>query len=142
MNAFSPNRNRSSPDCRQIVRQLSTKPTPFSGHHLDSQRLKEGMQLNMSSLIVLGRGPEKNMKPDVVFAHVHTVSVLILVTSNWRNQVSVPLMGMTILPYLRLAFVSSFKFDSVLPALAPGMHLTMVAGVANLTFHTMELPMT
>ena len=28
------------------------------------------------------------------------------------------------------------------PALAPGMHLTMVAGVANATFLTIELPIT
>ena len=28
------------------------------------------------------------------------------------------------------------------PALAPGIHLTMVAGVANATFLTIELPIT
>lgn len=32
---------------------------PFAGHHLDSQRLNDDMWLNMSSLVMLVRGPEK-----------------------------------------------------------------------------------
>ena len=50
-------------------------------------------------------------------------------------------MWITIVPYLRLSLARSFQFDSMLPALAPGIHLTMAAGVANFTFLTMELPM-
>ncbi|KAK0136108.1 Deoxynucleoside triphosphate triphosphohydrolase SAMHD1 [Merluccius polli] len=35
------------------------KPTWFAGHHLDSQRWKDAMRLYMTSLVTLGRGPEK-----------------------------------------------------------------------------------
>jgi len=38
----------------------------FAGHHLDNQRLKEDMRLNMSSLVRFGRGPEKS---PTLFAH-------------------------------------------------------------------------
>ncbi len=41
----------------QNVNQLSTKNTSFSGHHLDSQRLSDDMQLNISSLVKSGRSP-------------------------------------------------------------------------------------
>ena len=47
--------------------QLSMKPTWFAGHHLDSQRWKDAMRLYMTSLVTLGRGPEK-MKLGKLFA--------------------------------------------------------------------------
>ena len=128
------------PGFPQKVCQLSMKPTLFTGHHFDSQRLKEDMRLYMSSLIKFGRGPEKTTESDIVFAYVHTDSTLILVTSDWRSRESFPPTCITIVPYLRLSLASSFKFDSMSPALAPGIHLTMVAGVATFTFLTMELP--
>ncbi|KAK0154198.1 hypothetical protein N1851_003710 [Merluccius polli] len=70
--------------------QLSMKPTWFAGHHLDSQRWKDAMRLYMTSLVTLGRGPEKTMVSDIVLAYLHTDSTLILVTSDWRNRVSLP----------------------------------------------------
>ncbi len=130
------------PGLPQNFHQFSTKPTPFSGHHLNSQRLKDDMQQSMSSLVILGRGPEKTSESNIVFAYVHTDSILILVTSDWRNRVLLPPMWIMILTHLRLALASSFKFDSVSPTLATGMHLTTVTGVANFTFCTKELPMT
>ena len=130
------------PGFLQNVGQLFTKPTLFSGHHLDSQRLNEDMRLNMSSLVRFGRGPEKTTVSDIVLANVHTDSTLIFVTSDWRNRASLPPTWITILLNLRLLLASSFRFDSMSPALAPGIHLTMLAGAASFTFRTMELPIT
>ena len=110
------------PGFPQKVFQLSMKPTSFSGHHLDSQRLNDDMRLYMSSLVRFGRGPEKTTESDIVFAYVHTDMTLIFVTSDWRNRESFPPTWITILPYLRLSLASSFKFDSMSPALAPGMN--------------------
>ena len=70
--------------------QLYMKPTWFAGHHLDSQRWKDAMRLYMTSLVTLGRGPEKTTVSDIVLAYLHTDSTLILVTSDWRNRVSLP----------------------------------------------------
>lgn len=42
---------------------------------------------------------------------------------------------------LRLDLASTFKFD-MMCALAPGRHLTIVAGVSICTFRTMESPIT
>lgn len=44
------------------------------------------MRLNMSSLVKLGRDPEKIMESDIVFVYLHTVSIFILVTYNWRYK--------------------------------------------------------
>lgn len=52
--------------------QLSMKPTSFAGHHLDSQLWNDFMRLYMSSLVRLGRGPEKTTESDIVFAYAHT----------------------------------------------------------------------
>ena len=71
------------PGFLQKVCQLSTKPTPFTGHHLDSQRLKDNMRLNMSPPDVLGRGPEKTTVSDIVFSKAHTDSTLTLGTASW-----------------------------------------------------------
>ena len=48
--------------------QWFMKPTLLSGHHLDNQRLNEDIRLYISSLIIFGRGPEKIMVSDIVFA--------------------------------------------------------------------------
>ena len=76
------------PGLPQKVRQLSMKPTSFTGHHLDNQRLNADMRLYMSSLVKFGRGPEKTTESDIDLAYVHTDSTLILVTSDWRNRES------------------------------------------------------
>ena len=47
-----------------------------------------------------------------------------------------------ILLYLRLLFASSFKFDSMSPALALGIHLTIAAGVENFMFRKIKRPIT
>ena len=60
----------------------------------------------------------------------------------WEQTQSLCGFGMSILLYLRLSLASSFKKDSMSPALAPGIHLTMVAGVSKATFLTIELPIT
>lgn len=44
------------PGLPQKVCQLSTKPTSFAGHHLDSQQLNANMRLTVSSLVRQGRG--------------------------------------------------------------------------------------
>ena len=65
---------RIRPGFPQKVDQLSTKPTSLSGHHLKSQRRNDDRRLNMSSLVILGRGPEKTTESDIVFANLHTDS--------------------------------------------------------------------
>ena len=130
------------PGFLQKVCQLSTKPTPFTGHHLDSQRLKDNMRLNMASPDVLGRGPEKTTVSDIDFAKAHTDSTLTLVTSDIRSRESLLPTWITILLYLGLVLASSFSLESMSPALAPAMQLTVVAGVANLTFLRTESPIT
>ena len=47
------------PGFPQKAVQLFTKPTSFAGHHQDNQRWNDDLRLYMSSLIRLGRGPEK-----------------------------------------------------------------------------------
>ena len=86
----------------------------------------------MSSPDVLGRGPEKTTVSDIDFAKAHTDSTLTLVTSDIRSRESLLPTWSTILLYLGLVLASSFSLDSMSPALAPGMQLTVVAGVANL----------
>ena len=76
---------------------------------LDNQRLNEDMRLNTSSLVRFGRVPEKTSESDMVLAKLHTDATLILVTSDWRNRVSLPSTWITILLYLRLSLASSFK---------------------------------
>ena len=120
--------------------QLSMKPTSFAGHHLDSQRLNDDMRLYMSSLVRLGKGPEKITESDIFFAKEHTDSMFNLVTSDWRRRESFVPTWRTILANLRLLFASNFKFASMSPALAPGIHLTMPADFAIFTFLTMESP--
>lgn len=44
--------------------------------------------------------------------------------------------------YLCLVFVRSLKFDSMSSALAPGMHLNMVACLENFTFLKMKVTIT
>ena len=92
--------------------------------------------------VVLGRGPEKNTVSHIVFAKAHTDCTLTLVTSDMRSRESLLPTWITILLYLGLALASSFSFDSMSPAVAPGMQLTMVTGVAKFTFLRTESPMT
>lgn len=68
-------RNCSSWNIALEVLQLSAKPTSLAEHLLDSQRLNDDMQLNMSSVVRYGRGPEETMS-NIVFAYVHTNSTL------------------------------------------------------------------
>ena len=79
---------------------------------------------------------------DIDFAKAHTDSTLTLVTSDIRSRESLLPTWITILLYLVLVLASSFSLDSMSPALAPGMQLTVVAGVANLTFLRTESPIT
>lgn len=48
----------------------------------------------------------------------------------------------TILPYLKLLFATTFKFDFMSPARAPGIHFTMVTDVASFIFLRMALSIT
>ena len=104
-----------TPRLPQKVYQLSTKPTSLTGHTLDSQQLNDNMWLNMSSLVILGSGPEKTTVSDSVLAKVHTHSRLILVTSDWCSWKR----WILILLYLHLLVTSSYKFDPTSPTLAP-----------------------
>ena len=46
------------------------------------------------------------------------------------------------MPNLHLFLASILKYDSMLPSLAPGIHLITVAGVTNFTYLNIELPIT
>lgn len=130
------------PGFPQKLCQFCMKPTLLLGHHLDNQRLNDDMRLYMSSLVMFGRGPEKHTEFDMLLANVHTDSTLVFVTSDWRSRMSLLPTWIKMLSNLRLALASSFRFDSMSPALAPGIQRTMVAGVENLTFRNTESPMT
>ena len=84
MDAVSSNQIRLSPE-RLLIIHVSNVVcwTP-----LDNQQLKGNMRLNMSSLFRFGRGPGKTAESDIVLSELHTDARLILVTSSWRNQVS------------------------------------------------------
>lgn len=41
---------------------MSMKPALSTEHHLNTQQLSDDMRLNMSSLVRLGKGPEKTMQ--------------------------------------------------------------------------------
>lgn len=118
-----------SPGFPHKVCQLSTDSTSFY-----SQQQNDDMWLNMSSLVRLGRGPEKTVESHIVFAYVHTHSTFILVTCDWHHQESLPPTWITVLLCVSLAT------SSTSPALPPRIHLTRVTGVANFTFFKMELP--
>lgn len=86
----------------------------------------------------IGKGTRENY--DIVFTKLHTDSTLIVMNSNWRNQVSsVMLTKMIILHHLHVSLVSSFRVPSVSPALVTGRHFTMVAGVSSFTCLKTEL---
>ena len=76
--------------------QLFIKPTLLSGHHLDNQQWNCLVRLYISSLIMFGRGPEKNMESDIVLAYVQTDSTD-FVTFDFRSRVFLPPQWITIL---------------------------------------------
>lgn len=115
------------------------KPTFLAGHHLDSQRLKDDMQVNMSSLVRVGGGPEKTRESDIVGANVHTDSTIICDFQESYTVQSVPLTCFMISLYLWITSADSFKCYFTSPALALGMHFNMVAGVAYVTVIQIEL---
>lgn len=94
----------------------------------------------MSLLFRFGRVPEKTTESNIVLVYAHIDLTLILVTFDCHNQVLLPSVWITVLLYLKLSLASGFKVDSVVPALAPEMHLTIVPGVANFRFLKMVLP--
>lgn len=82
----------------------------------------------MTASVQWGRGPKKKKtESKIFFSKLHK---LILVTSDWHNQGSLPPAWIIILLYLCLCLVSSFRWDLMSPVLAPGKHLTMVDGVS------------
>lgn len=91
----------------------------------------------MSSLVTLGRCPEKMTEPNTDFAKLHTDSILILVTSDGCSRVSFLLAWITVSLNLHLAFASSSGSGH---ALVPAIHLTMVVGAKNFMFPRMKSP--
>lgn len=63
------------------------------------------MWLNISSLVTLGRGPEKTVVSKIIFAYAYTDSIVIDVTSDWRRRVSSPPMWIRILPNVWLCTI-------------------------------------
>ena len=82
---------------------------------------------------------------DIMSLYMYTMTMtvfftIIFVTSACCNRVKLPPTWITILPYLCLSATSSFEYDTMSPSLAPGINLTMVAGVANFRFLKIEMP--
>ncbi len=78
----------------------------------------------------------------IVFASSHTSLTLFLVIYDGRSRTSLAPTWIIILLNLCLALASTFKFDKMSGALAPGKQRTMGAGVSIFTFRTIESPIT
>lgn len=122
--------------------QLFMKPTLFSGHQLDSQQLNDDRLLMMWALVRLGRGPEKPTESDIVFAKLHTDSILGFMTSSWWFWMSLLLTWITILSNLCSSWARSFSLASMSPAVAPDLYVSVVAGISGSTSLRTESPIT
>ena len=138
MNAVSPTR----PGFLQKVCQLSTKPTPFTGHHLDSQRLKDNIRLNMSSPVVLGRGPEKIGHRFCKSTHRFNINFNDLRHTNLGVVAADVNYDLAVFTFSFSKFGFNAACSGPWHAIVMPGQLTMVAGVANLMFLRTESPMT
>ena len=99
------------------------------------------MRLDISSLVSLGRGPEKTMESDSVLEKAHTKSIQMLMTSDWRSRMSLRHELQSYFIYIYF-LPAALNFETRSAALATGIHLTVAAGVEKVRFCCIELPIT